>query len=441
MPGATIYDPKNKDIREASDKELQERRKLIEQNQKYYDGKMAKPLKDDKDNVLLNLCRQVVDETVAFLVPDMPSFEIDNEFTVSDDEAWLADQWQKNGGATLLQSMAVNGSLGGQVFSRVIGGEGDNHKILNLPPENVVKFWDVDDTSRVLWYEIHWTERSGGAYIQKTKKWRQDIVWLGSDWEIITYHEGANRGSWVEFERVNHGSPLGPLVDWQHLTRANEPYGEHELPHKGLNDAVNAVASDIKSILRYHAFPTTVGTGFEADKLEQTSVDGFLTVANENAKVYNVEMQSDLSSSMNMLDILTRRFFSQSRVVIVSGGPDAFRNMTNLGIKAAFMPMIAKNEQLRRNYTRGIQEINKRLMMFSGIDIETEVGVEWGSALPMDEREEIANIQQLMAMGIMSKETAAGRMGLNWFNENQKILDETVNDSASFMGAPLGISG
>jgi hypothetical protein len=376
----------------------------------------------------------VVDETAAFLAPDMPMLELDEDGDISDNERVLAQVWSDSGGARLLNQMAVSGGVAGHVFARVVVDEDGTIRIVNLNPANVIRWWLSSDHSVTMGYEIRW--RVGKM------EFRIDVIRNGGGWltrELYREWRGDNehaKPTWIQAMEYNWDYAIPPVIDWQHLPRIGEAYGENEIPHAEMNLHVNKIASDIKSILRYHAYPTTVGTGFKADDVQETRIDGFLTVNTPDAKVYNVEMQSDLASSMNMLQTMRDTFFNQARVVVVKGGLDTFRGMTNLGIRAAFMPMIAKTAQLRRNYTDGIVAISRLVLALSGVGgaEDMPINVVWGEALPIDMREELSLIQQMMALGLMSKETAAGRLGLNWDKEVSNMQSEAVNENAMVNG-------
>jgi hypothetical protein len=447
MPPASSYDPQNKVLKELADMEFKQRRAIINENLRYYEGDHDKPLKDDKDNVILNLCRMSVDRTIAFLLPQLPHFEVDKTPTKTEDEQWLEDQWEAAGGVPLMANMARNGALAGQVYARVARGR-QHAKIMNLDPRNIITWWDADDYERVLWYELRWVDKvmpeTALGVVRKSQErhYRQDVVALYSDdgevtdWQIIDY-ELVGEG-YVRRNEDLWGSPLGPIVDWQHLPKSNSAYGEHELQHRHLNDAVNKVASDIKRILRFHASPRTIVLGASVSEIQHTGIDSVWSINKPRGEVEvkNLEMQSDLGSSMAMLEMLKEMFFTASSVVIRPGGLDAFRGMTNLGVRAAFMDMIAKNERLRRQYDSGIVAICKRLQMLAGRDI-MEPHLEWPDALPIDERETLGLIQQQMAMGIMSKQTAAAKLGLNWEAEKSAIQEEALDDGFLLEGAPM----
>jgi hypothetical protein len=201
-------------------------------------------------------------------------------------------------------------------------------------------------------------------------------------------------------------------------------YGRDELPHAELNDAINRVASDVSRILRFHAYPRTIGTGFEAGTVQATAIDDFWTIPNENARVFNLEMGSDLTASMRFLQTLTEAFLGESRVNILNGDPQNVKGVTNLAIRALYMDMIAKNEVLRRHYGRGIQDLSQRLLMLGGRRFDVAPTVHWGDALPMDQREAVEIVARQVDVGVLSKESAAAKLGLDADRELAKVVEE-----------------
>jgi hypothetical protein len=429
MPAATQYwDFENidRELIQAAEDERKARYNLHGQNQAYYDGDHKKPLKvksNVDNNVIVNLTAQAVDRMLAFLFPDMPDIEMDGNSASEDpDEQLIEDTWSANGGAVLMQNAGLMGGIDGQVYLEVtLPDPGKDYaRIVVHSGANLISYWDDDDLNCVLWYEKRGKKEG--------KQWRQDIINLqaldaGTGWEIREYINMA--GTWqVYAEPIRWEYPFGPIVDFQHMPRPGRYYGEHEFKHAKLNDAANKVASDIKAILRSHASPKTIGTGVQASAVQETAIDSFWAIPNETAKVFNLEMGSDLTSSMNFLMFLQDAYMAQSRVALLKGGPDAFKNITNLGIKAAFMDMIAKNEVLRRQYGKGIEEVNKRILMLAGRDPMRKQTLRWASALPVSQLEDAQVAQLEIDMGVLSKETAAGKLGLDWDAESERLDNE-----------------
>jgi hypothetical protein len=417
MPAVTQYDPQNKALRQLADDELSQRRAYINRIRAYYEGEHPHQLADGADNIVLNLCQQVINETTAFLIPKMPIFELNNnQAQMSEREAWLADVWEANGGASLVHGLALNGALAGHVFARVVPPtDPQGHpRIVPLNPANVIVWWRADDYQTVLAYEIRW-EAPDGRYRQDVYK--EETGWIVRDYTQPHAKSSRRMSASAEWSLVTEAHyATCPIVSWGHLSAPNVHYGRDELGGLvALNLHINKVASDIKSILRYHAYPTTVGTGFSAKDVQETRIDGFLTIPDKDARVFNVEMQSELTSSLALLERLENHFLGIARVVMVRGGVDAFRGMTNLGVRTAFLPMIMKNEQLRRAYGTGLREISRRVLAYcphSPADPNgyEAIGVHWGDALPTDRADEVAVVLQELNAEIINLDTAKNRL-------------------------------
>lgn len=427
MPAATDYQPDSRPLREAADDELRIRRQTYREAWNYYEGRHRRQVAtrpgEPDDNVVINLVRQAIDRTVSFLVPHFPGLEVGGPLDAPDTdqaEAWLYTAWTASGGARLLAKLAKHGCLGGHVVARILppAAPGDNPalpRVVALNPANLVTFWQADDFEQVLWYEIHWE-------VARTLH-RQDVVRAGESWLIREWRQEGP--GWRLINEAAWPYPLGPIVDWQHSLAPDRYYGTGEAQNIALNDRVNKMMSDISRILRYHAAPRTVGTGFQAEQVTPTAVNHFWTIPNPDARVYNLEMQSDLSSSMAAAEFLARAFMAEQRVVVLKGEVSDWSNITNLGIRALFMDMIAKNEELRRNYEIGIAAISQRMRMLAGhADYRAQVRVNWPDPLPIGAAETVAVLERERALGIVSRETAARERGRDWTIESARLAEE-----------------
>ena len=426
MPPATEhtgngYRPMDEALRAAAADELRQRREAHTLAWRYYEGRHRRHFAfrpgEPDDHVTINLLRQAVDRTVAFLVPDFPGLELD-ERAETGAERWLRAAWDAAGGARALQKMARFGCLDGHVFVRVVP-DAPFPRLVILNPANVIAFWQADDHERVLWYEVHWS--AGGA------DFRQDIVresmgdpaggWLIRDWR----REGE---SWVLTGEAGWPYALGPVIDWQHDLAPDRFYGAGEALNLSLNDRVNRIASDMSRILRFHAAPRTVGIGFEAEDVTATAIDTLWTINTPDAKVYNLEMSGDLSSSMGFLEFCARAFMAERRVVMLRGEAEDMRHLTNLGIRALFMDSIGRAAELRRGYAEGIIGLSRRLLMLNGMPHTGRISLNWPDALPVDSAEAVGVLARERALGIISRETAARSRGYDWLLERDRLRIE-----------------
>jgi hypothetical protein len=113
--------------------------------------------------------------------------------------------------------------------------------------------------------------------------------------------------------------------------------------------------------------------------------------------------------------------------------------MTNLGIRTAFMPQVTKNETLRRSYSTFMERVSRVALMLDGRKHDVPLRVKWKSALPVDDKEEIMNLQMEMGMGIMSKKMAATRRGYNYDMVRKELMLEEMEAGVG-KGMPVGVS-
>lgn len=448
MPAALAYwshSAADRPLAEAAENERRLRRDAYRRACDQYDGNHKKHLKAREGidpNVIVNLDGESIDQIIAMACPAMPTIEV----TEGDDtplERWIAAAWEANGGARLISDFLFFGALSGQVYARVLpppasplpqqppvppfdsalpiseqgGGEGSFPQLIALNPATLITYWRADDLREVLWYEL---------MVTTDRQYRTDFLNLsafgGAGWQLRTYVMHGNR--WEPLATEDWPYPYGPILDWQHLRDPRRYYGKSHLLASGLNDSVNKVASDVKQILRYHASPRTIGKGVAAASIETTSIDSFFTVP-KDAEVFNLEMQSDLVSSLRFFDLLREAHAAEMRVVRLNGGVEAYRNLTNLGLKVAFMPMLAQNEQLHRNYDAGIIGLTRRLLMLGGQNPNVPLRVQWPRPLPISEVEETQLVQTQRDLGVISKQSAASRLGLSWPIEQARLAEES----------------
>lgn len=451
MPSAKAYSPNDKNLNERASEEFRQRREMIDTVRKQYAGKHKPMLKRTgayDDNIILNWSKLGVDARIAFLMPTMPDIELDMN-SQTEDEKFVRAMWNEWGGASLLYSFGMFGAIAGHLYCVMDDvKEGDTFpRAVPIDPRNIITWWDEDDSTKVLWYQQQW-HWDGTGFNSNESLWRKDTVarynddGQVSDWEEILYKRDGTQ--WVrQGEAYLWGSPLSPIVASPHYPTPGQYYGTGELSDDliATNDAGNKVASEINRILRFHAFPKSFVFGDTFDPKKNVTIDTVTSGLNKDSRIENLEMKSDLASSYQFLNELKATFFRQARIVIPPGDVEAFRNVTMLGIMATYMPMITANEVLRRQYSQLISGITRRALMLTGRDYSVEPVVRWSSALPADHVQEVALIERQLQLGLMSKRTAAGRLGINYEVETQNMLEEALQDGLLNAGAPFGVSG
>lgn len=454
MPGILRgYDPNNKDVNSAADKERRDRMKLIDAYWRYYDGDHAMPLKvlpgQRNDNIILNLCGRAIDKTIEFI--GLPTrFEVPGgvnnepnpaaqgelvELRTTDqdtiDAAWK--KWRKD-----LPDIIQSGLIAGHTFIKLhLDSEGKACMSL-LDPRCVSVFWDITNPREILFYRQEWK-------MGKDHR-RQDIVpnallnatpaedgaepTAAEGWSIIEYAK-SQTNEWREVSRDSWDYPFSPIIDWKNKRRAHAYYGDSALKEATINDAVNFVITNMARIIKFHAHPRTVGIGFDAGQLQTTSADGFMTIPNKDAQVMNLEMQSDLGSSLNLYSILVSEFFTQQRVVDVSSIKDKLGQITNFGVRMIFSDMLGMSNEKREFINDNIGEAIRRLLWIDGLQLIEAPTAQWDDPLPSDRKEIVEALEKEKALGATSIQTIREDLGRDNQVETERIAEEGNNAGAA----------
>lgn len=421
MPPALKYLPTEQ--RESAHAELSSRREAHNAAWGAYEGRPKRTLStrpgEPDDNTLINLLRQAVDRLVSFIAPRLPGLELDDQHD-TDTERWLRRAWEESGGARLLARMVKYGCLDGHVFARIMPGT-PYPRLIALNPANVIVHWQADDYEQVLWYELHWTAAG--------QDFRQDVVNQGDHWLIRDLRKDQPPGGagWSVTDEQVWRFATPPILDWGHDFSPDRYYGVGETGGMALNERVNRIAGDISRILRFHAAPRTIGIGFEAEAVVGTGIDNFWTIPEKEAEVFNLEMKTDLASSMNFLNFCARSFMADRRVILLEGTMADLRHVTNLGIRSLYLDQLARAEELRRNYEPGIKAISRGLLVLGGKNTGAapfHLKINWPDPLPIGELEVLEGLERERALGILSRESAARLRGRDWALEKARIYSE-----------------
>lgn len=394
-----------------------ERQALFAQYWRYYRGHHRKPLKvrpnTPDDNVILNLSKRVVNKGVQFLFGKSVDFEIDGtteERTAEElylDQVWGTDE-QKH---TLLQSIATNGAVTGTAVVRLY--EPDPNvpdslpRVVNIDPSLLDVVTNPDDVEEVVSYRLTW--KSGDIW----KRHRIDVQ-ENDTWYVMAEIARPNSPDWQEVpnESAAWAYPFAPIITGQNLPIPNEFWGMSDLEEADINDAINFTASNIARILKFHAHPKTIGTGFSANQLQNTAVDDFWAISNEQAKVFNLEMQSDLASAYTYLAMLVQNYAK------VTGVPDLDPAVVNVGALSGFALRILYGDllegtQTKRNTYGGLlSEINTRVLAIGGKAEYGSLVVKniWQDPLPSNGKEQAETLKIDRENGL-STETYLTRRG------------------------------
>lgn len=415
MPGAIQYFPPNdrrNRVELGGDDERGARNRIYEKNLKQYNGDHRKYLYNDPDdpvddNVIVNVTKQAVDRVISFLFPALPIFQL-NPDQETPDETWLNDSWKVNGGAYTLGIIGQNGAISGHNYVKVIA-DTPYPRMIPLNPMVPITFWKSDDFGTVLWHELRWS-------VGRQEMLQDYVNNQDGTWTIYEYVKVKTRVTWNPVGETQWEYDVPPIIAWPHLPNAQGYYGIPEITPNtiALNNSINRTASDISKILRYHASPRTIVIGATLGQIQPAGINGVWVIDDKDAKVENLEMRSDLTSSLNYLTFLNEAYLSVSRVVIMKGTVKDFQRVTNTGIRAVFLDMIAKNQTLRWTYGIGLQKISLAMMYLGKKTTAKVPEVTWTDPLPADPLENVNSLAIQQANGWIDPETASKSLGYEW---------------------------
>jgi hypothetical protein len=456
MPGiAPEYKPNDRSIKELGNKERQRRAKVIETAWKYYrHGYVRKPLKikpgDVDDNVILNHCAHAIDKSVSFFVPEPPRFvlprgvnrepgidgRLESVFSVEQEaiHAFL----EHNEFDHQIVDIALSGFISGHNFLRLYLPEnGDTVTADNPPtlalidPRHVNVFWDTSNIRRTLFYRLTWKISNSEYRIQDiVPTWlvnratnQQQPVDMELGWQIIEYRAKTPEGEYTQTGVDEWPYPFAPLIDWKNRHAPHEYYGESDLLHADLNDAINFVASNTARIIKYHAHPKTVMIGGDPSSIQSTSVDGLWSLP-DGVTVENLEMQSDLSSSLAYLEKLETAYFTQMHVLSINTIKDKVGALTNFGVRMLFKDMLDVADTKHSLYGSALAEMVRRALVLMGFEDVEKPKVEWVDPLPANILELTTALKTQDEMGVISKQTIQEKLQLDPAIEDERMGDE-----------------
>lgn len=416
--------------------ELNARMKMAEKAWKYYDGEHKKPLKAQRDgyddNVTVNHVDQLADRVVGLMIGDGITFDAGENEQMDQD---VNDLWRMNRGEILKESLVLGGAIEGHVVVRLTPAEGEPYpRLTRIKAQHFAAFWNPFDTSDVLWYRLQHLSGGLGKRIDYVRgQIRNDeFDHAAGGWTQLVYEttDGDDvpgtqpRWRLLEDRTAVWEYDWPPIVDWQNLPNTNGYYGKNDVKQAmALNDALNFILSNTQRIIKHHADPKTVGTGFTAGELVQTAVGGFFTVASPEAKIYNLEMQSDGNMVRWLTEIITSGLWQSGGMVDNSTVKDLVGQLTNFGLRVLFANAIKRTDKKRALYAEGFDQIGRYGLELANRPVPDKVVTIWPDVLPEDDQYVDTLLQELQG-GIISKQTYRTLRGYDHEVEEDRLAQE-----------------
>lgn len=440
---------------------LRTRIDAADKTRNYRTGKQRLPLKLSKDgsddNVILNFVGLVVDRSVSLLFGNGVTFQLPKVKAVKGEEGekteavaspaqdFVDEVMNLNKQQILFHKLAVFGAEQGTPVVQFIPDGYYSYKLnrtvprlIAVDPALVTIETKPDDMEQVTKYVVQWvvTGADGKERARKTEAVLESVDNEGTAtnearWNIYEY-ESDQSGRWQLLEVTAWKYWFPPYFHWQNLPAVDDVYGLPDITPDviRLQDKINYTSSNVSKIIRYHAHPKTVAqnTG-DIASIDVGPDQMFKFMGQTDAKIYNLEMQSDLASSTRFMEILRQGLFDITRTPDISSMTDKIGALTNFGLHVLWQDALAKLGTKRELYGNALREIVRYVLVMGGFGDYPDPGeVVWPEALPESEAENSAAYQQDLAMQIVSKQTVAERRGYNWEQETERMDAEKAGE-------------
>jgi hypothetical protein len=426
-----------------------------------YNGDVADSFKikpgKPNDNVKPNFAEIIVDKGVGFLFGDELTFEVEGQAPkaegvtegdkpatpASDENAtqWLKECWEENKSGLTLLKLATNGGVAGHVFIKIVPAATTEGfpRLVVLDPATITPFWMPEDIEDVYKYQIQFnaTDPESG----KPLVYRQIIQRLeNGQWEIVDMHADPDGRAWITDGAETWPYSWPPIVECQNLPAPNEYWGKPDLTGHiiELILALNFTLSNLLKIIRIHAHPKTWGKGFDATQLK-INADGIISIPTKDGEIHNLEMTSDLESSVKYYMKLKEALHEISRVPEVATGKiENLGALSGLALKILYGPLVEKTKTKRKTYGPLIRSINRRLLELGNFGANRQTVIKWPEILPQDVAELINYYTGLQGLGV-SKRTALQKLGFDPTEEAANRKEEAAEAFATQQRVGLGL--
>lgn len=407
----------------------------------YRKGNHKAPIKSADDAIIVNFIGLQVDRSVANLFGKEPAFDLPGE-SDSPAQVYIDEVWRANRKQNLLKQLAVYGAEAGTCYVKILpdGALTKDGKVIPrlvvLDPATVKMDALPEDCETVIRYTIAYALLDEVTGKDKAIKQVIEHDAESGNWTITDY-ESINGARWMQTKQTVWEYDFAPIVHWQNLPEVGSIYGRPDITADliDLQDKINFVSSNTAKIIKYHAYPKTWARGFTNTTKLQWGVDDMVTTSDPNALIQNLEMQSDLSSSLSFIRYLRQAMFDVARSVDIDSLADKLGALTNFGLRVLYQDALSKLEEKRGLYGEGITEINHRLLELAGAPDSDGGIVVWQDLLPANDTEVALALRTDLELGLVSKQTAAGLRGYVWEDEEARMSEEKVaNDN---VGAAL----
>lgn len=391
-----------------------------------YYGRGPKPLRikagKPDDNVQANHLRTIVNKGVTALVGKGMKWDYGDDEKA---QAYLDAIWKGSRRSRTLKTCVLNGAVCGHTFMKIAPQAAGMPRIIVLDPATVTAYWKKDDLNAVYKYRIQWNDvdDTGRPIIR-----RQTIEQASeSEWLITDAESRPDSTVWTTTATTRWPYAFAPIIDCQNLPAPNEFWGlaDIEADVIGLQRSIDFTLSNLQRIIRYHAHPKTWGKGFNAQELK-IAADETIVLPNAGAELHNLEMTSDLGSSIELYKRMKEALHAITQVPEVATGKlDTSGPLSGVALQVLYQPLVEITDAKREEYGEMFLELNRRLLVLANMAPSPGTLV-WPDVIPKDAKAERETALLDKELGV-SEDTILQKLGYDPDAERAKsVVDSST---------------
>jgi hypothetical protein len=256
-------------------------------------------------------------------------------------------------------------------------------------------------------------------------------------WTITTLEMSEmTGGKWEQVDFYKFPYEFCPIVHWQNLPSVDSCYGVPDITDDLIadQDHVNLNSSNLNKIIRFFAHPFRYFRGDGPITKIDVGMDQMPRVMRDD-EIVQFPPIGDLSGAMTYLKTLRASMFDIARVVDIDTLQDKLGTLTNFGLKVLYQDQLAMIGTKRELFGDALEEINRRMLVMSGIAQPPDTEIVWPDALPVNDMELVEKQKMLLEIGVTDKQTAAEELGIDWDVVQERLSEEQANSDN--LGAQL----
>ena len=420
------------------------RRAQMKEAVKAYKGDLPKPLKVDldgiDDNIRTNRIKPFVRTKRSLLFGKPLKMTVDEAGPKEAAQPWCDAFALANRFSIFCKEVKMSGSVAGSAFWKLVEHT-PYPRLVQIDPTQMAVITDPQDWSVVIAYvqDYQLTDPTSGNLVDHRHiEYRENAD--STSWQIVDKEREAGQKSWGAPQESTWDYAWSPIHACKNLPSECEWWGEPDIDEDliGLNKALNFVQSNTNRIIKFHATPHTQLLGGASAKAIDFGPGKIIGNLGPTGRLENLEMQSDLASSLAHANDIRESMDELSSVPAValsrlSAMPRGA--MSGVTIAMLYQPALNRTEDERELYGPALEETFSHALELCGMGKAVEVHATWQEVLPRDEQADWTVAQQQLECGV-SKHQILEDHNLD-YDEQAKWIAEEKEDSAANTPAPL----